>query len=118
LTYLYTGTHRNGDKQVEVERDLLSRDREAVMTKFNIEYDQQSAELIRLETAAELDAKLLSVREAARKQTELQIDLGTSSTPDLVDDLRKETVARTREAVHRAQRSLACHKLALIKGDL
>ena len=118
LTYLYAGTHRTGDKHVEVQRSLLSRDREAMMTKLNVDYNDQSAELVRLENAAELDTKILVVREAARKQTELQIDHGTSSTQDLVDDLRKETVARTREAVHRAQRSLACHRLALIKGEL
>lgn len=117
LTYLYAGTHRKGDQNLAVQRALISEEREVVMTRVNLEYNEHRAELARLEAAAELDAKLLQVREAARKQTELQVELGTSSTSDLVNDLTQEAQARSRQAVHRAQRSLACHRLALIRGE-
>lgn len=117
LTHLYAGTHRNGDRNLAVQRSLISEEREMVMTRVNLEYNEHRAELTRLEAAAGLDAKLLQVREAARKQTELQVELGTSSTSDLVGDLTQEAQARSRQAVHRAQRSLACHKLALIRGE-
>lgn len=117
LTHLYAGTHRKGDQNVAVQRSLISEEREVVMTRVNLEYNEHRSELSRLEAAAELDAKLLQVREAARKQTEIQVELGTSSTSDLVGDLTHEAQARSRQAVHQAQRSLACHKLALIRGE-
>lgn len=117
LSYLYTGTHRTGDRQLAVQRSLISREREAVMTRVNLEYDKVAAEFLRLKAAADLDADLIRVRQGAREQTELQVELGTSSTSDLVDDLTREARAQSREVVHRAQRSLACHRLALIKGE-
>ncbi len=118
LTYLYAGTHRNGREQLAVQRSLLTRQQEAVMTQINVQLDTQRAELGRLDGAIVLDDQLLQLRERARKQTELQLSLGTATMTDLVNDLSREDQARTRRTVHRAQRSLACHQLHFIMGDL
>ncbi len=116
LTYLYAGTHRNGSEQLAVQRALVARQRDTVVKQVNLELDTQTTELHRLDAVIRLDDGLLDVRERARKQTELQLELGTASMTDLINDLTQEDQARTRRAVHRAQRNLACHQLALIKG--
>jgi outer membrane protein TolC len=118
LTYLYAGTHQKGDNQVALQRSLLARQKDAILVQVNVEHKAQSTELSRLDEVIELDEELLQVREQARAQTEMRIELGTAATADLVDDLTQEDQARSRRAVHHAQRNLACHELAFIKGDL
>jgi outer membrane protein TolC len=118
LTYLYAGTWRNGREQLAVQRSLVAREREAVVQRVELELQAQAAELERLDAIIALDDELLSLRERARKQTDLQLQLGTASMTDLLNDLTQEDQARTRRAVHRAQHELACRQVELIKGDL
>lgn len=118
LTYLYTGSHQNGDQQVALQRSLLARERDSVMLRVKVEHDAQSTALGRLDEILALDEQLLKVRESARKQTEVQIELGTATTSDLISDLTQEDQAKSQRAVHRAERSLACHELAFIRGEL
>ncbi len=118
LSYLYTGTHRNDTRQVAVQRSLLERERDAVMMQVNVERAAQSTEIARLDEVIALDEGVVHLRESARKQTEAQIALGTAATADLVSDLTEEDRAKSQLAVHQAQRSLACHELALIDGRL
>jgi len=117
LTYLYAGTRGNGREQLAVQRALVARERDAVVKQVNVQLDTTTAELRRLDAVIELDDGLLDMRSRARKQTELQLELGTASMTDLINDLTQEDQAKTRRAVHRAQRTLACHKLSLIKGN-
>jgi outer membrane protein TolC len=117
LTYLYAGTHRNGGEQLAVQRSLVERERENVVQQVNLQLDSQTTELRRLDAVISLDDELLQVRERARKQTELQLEHGTASMTDLINDLTQEDLAHSRRAVHHAQRDLACQELALIKGD-
>lgn len=118
LTYLYAGTRKNDREQLAVQRSLISRQEQAVKTQIEIQLAEQRAELHRLESNLEIDEQLVQAREQARKQTDLQLSLGTATMTELVDDLSLEDRARTTRAVHRAQRSLACHQLAFIKGEL
>ena len=57
------------------------------------------------------------MRERVRKQTELQLTLGTATMTDFISDVTQEDLARSRRAVHRAQRGLACHQLEFITGE-
>jgi outer membrane protein TolC len=118
LTYLYTGTWQNGRDQLTVQRSLVAREREAVVKQVELELQAQATELERLDAVIALDDELISLRERARKQTDLQLQLGTASMTDLLDDLAQEDQARTRRAVHRAQHELTCRQLELIRGDL
>jgi outer membrane protein TolC len=118
LSYLYTGKRHKAGQQLAIQRSLLARQQDAVMTQVHVQLDSQHAELARLSGAIKLDDELLQLREGARKQTELQLSLGTATMTDLVADLSEEDRARSQGAVHRAQRDLACHQLAFIKGDL
>jgi outer membrane protein TolC len=118
LTYLYAGTHQNGSKQLAVQRALVARERDTVIKQVNLALDTQTTELARLDAVIALDDELFQLREHARKQTELQLELGTASMTDLINDLSQEDLARSRRAVHRAQQELSCHQIALIKGDL
>lgn len=118
LSYFYTGTHGNGRDQLVVQRSLVARQRDAVVKQVNLQLDTQNTELARLDAAIAVDEKLVGVRERARQQTELQLELGTASMTDLISDLTQEDQARTQRSVHRAQRDLACRRAALIKGDL
>ena len=118
LTYLYTGTRGNASKQREVQQQLLDRQRDSFMMQVRVQLDGQFAEVERLRSAMRIDEALLEARIKARKQTELQLSLGTATMNDLVGDLSLEDQARSRLAVHRAQSSLACHQLALIQGKL
>lgn len=118
LTYLYSGRHQQATRQLSVQRSLIARQQDVVRKGVQLQLDAQQVELGRLDAAILLDEELLRLRESARKQTELQLSLGTATMTDLVNDLSEEDRARTRGAVHRAQRSLACHQLAFIKGEL
>jgi outer membrane protein TolC len=118
LTYLYAGTHGNSREQVAVQRSLLARQRDAVMLQVHVQLETQRAELRRLDAAIAMDDELVDVRERARKQTELQLSLGTATMTDLVNDLSQEDQARSQRVLHGAQRNLACHQLAFIMGDL
>lgn len=117
LTHLYAGTWRKGREQLAVQRSLVAREREAVVKRIDLELQAQATELERLDAVIALDDELLSLRERARKQTDLQLQLGTASMTDLLNDLTQEDQARTQRAVHRAQHDLACRQLDLIKGD-
>jgi outer membrane protein TolC len=117
LTYLYAGTWQNGREQLTVQRSLVAREREAVVKRIDLELQAQATELERLDAVIALDDELISLRERARKQTDLQLQLGTASMTELLDDLTREDQARTRQAVHRAQRELACRQIEWIKGD-
>ena len=118
LSYLYTGKRSKARQQLEIQRSLLARQHDAVINGVHVQLDSEHAELDRLDVAIELDDQLLHLREGARKQTELQLSLGTATMTDLVKDLSDEARARSQGAVHRAQRDLACHQLAFIKGEL
>lgn len=118
LTYLYAGTHQNGDRQVALQRSILARQRDSLMLQVKVEHEGKSTALDRLNQILSLDEQLLKVRENARKQTEVQVELGTASTSDLVSDLTQEDQAKSQRTVHRAERSLACHELAFLRGDL
>jgi len=118
LTYLYADTRGNTREQVAVQRSLLDRQRDAVMMQVRIQLETQRAELRRLDAAIAVDDELVTLRERARKQTELQLSLGTATMTDLVNDLSQEDQARSQRVVHGAQRDLACHQLAFIMGDL
>ena len=118
LTYLYSGTRSNARRQLEIQRSIIARQQDVVMTQIQVKLDSQQAELNRLVNTIELDDRLLKVRNDARHETELRLKLGTATMTDLVSDLSEEARAQTKIAVHRAQRNLACHQLAFIKGDL
>ncbi len=118
LTYVYAGTRQNGREQLAVQRSLVARERDTAVKQVNLQLDTQTTELGRLDAVIAIDEELMQVRERVRKQTELQLELGTASMTDLMNDLTQEDQARSRRAVHHAQRNLACHQLALIKGDL
>ncbi len=118
LTYLYAGTRGKSREQLEVQRSILARQEEAVVKQVHVQLDTQNAEFLRLESAVLLDDELVELRERARAQTEVQVSLGTATVSDLINDLSQEDQARSRRAIHRAQRDLACHQLALITGDL
>ncbi|HVV84450.1 MAG TPA: TolC family protein [Kofleriaceae bacterium] len=118
LTHVYAGTRRKARAQVSVQEAQLGRQRDAVVTQINVELDTQRAEVARLDRILALDAKLVDVRERARGFTETQLDLGTATMTDLINDLTQEDAARSKLTVHQAQRALACHQLALIVGDL
>jgi outer membrane protein TolC len=118
LTYLYAGTGSNGREQLTVQRSLVARQREAVVKQVNLQLETQNTEIARLDAVVALDNELVGVRERARNQTELQLQLGTASMTDLISDLTQEDQARTQRSVHRALRDLACRQAALIRGDL
>ncbi|MBK9035661.1 MAG: TolC family protein [Myxococcales bacterium] len=118
LTYLYAGTRRKARRQLAVQQALLARSRDAVVTQVNVQLATQRAELTRLDAALVIDAQLVDVRARARAYTETQLALGTATMTDLVNDLTQEDLARSKRVVHQAQRSLACHQLAFIVGDL
>jgi outer membrane protein TolC len=118
LTYLYTGKRRNARDQLEVQRSLLARQHDAFMTQVQVELDAQHAELRRLDEALALDARIVAAREGARKQTELQLELGTATMADLIGDLTQEDQVRAKRVVHQIQRHQACHQIDFIAGDL
>ncbi len=118
LTYLYTGKRNTEKEKLAVQRSLLARQQDSVMSKVHVQLESEHAELERLDSAIKLDAQLLQLREGARKQTELQLSLGTATMTELVSDLSEEDRVRSQAAVHRAQRDLACHQLAFIRGEL
>ena len=118
LTYLYSGTRQNGREQLAVQRSLVARERERVQQQVKLELDAKGSDAKRLAELIALDEEVLAVRERARKQTEVQLELGTASMTDLINDLTQEDQARSQRAVHRALRNLACHELALIRGEL
>ncbi|MGD8858845.1 MAG: TolC family protein [Myxococcales bacterium] len=117
LTYLYAGTHGKSHEQLAIQRALVDRKRDALMTRINVELETQRADLERLDATIELDSELLGVREKARKQTETQLALGTATMTDLINDLTLEDQARTRLAVHHTQRDHVCHEVALTTGN-
>jgi outer membrane protein TolC len=118
LTYLYTGTHRKAQRQAELQQALLSKQQAAVLSQINVQLDTQRAEIARLDAGLLLDDELIGLRGKARQQTETQLALGTATMTDLVNDLTQEDQARSKQALHRAQRSLACHQLELAAGNL
>ncbi len=118
LTYIYSGTHSNTRRQLEIQRSLIARQQDVVMTQIQVKLDSHHAELNRLVNTIELDDQLLKVRQDARQETEFRLKLGTATMTDLVSDLSDEVRAQTQIAVHRAQLNLECHQLAFIKGDL
>lgn len=117
LTYLYAGTHGKAREQLAIQRSLINRKRDGLMTQINVELDAQRAELQRLDATIELDTELLAVRHDAREQTETQLSLGTATMTDLINDLTREDQARSRLAVHHTQRNQVCHEVALITGN-
>lgn len=118
LTYLYAGTHRKAQRQAELQQALLSKQQAAVLSQINVQLDTQRAEIARLDAGLLLDDELIGLRGKARQQTETQLALGTATMTDLVNDLTQEDQARSKQALHRAQRSLACHQLELAAGNL
>jgi hypothetical protein len=118
LSYLYDGSHDNSREQLAVQKSLIDRQRDALMTQIHAELDGQDAELLRLQRTLELDDKLLQLREQVSKQTEIQLSLGTSTMTELIGDLSQEDAARARRSVHLAKRELACKTFSFIKGEL
>ena len=118
LTSLYAGTHQNGRKQTAVQRSLVAREQDRVLKQVKVESDTRDSEVKRLEATLAVDDELVQIREKATKQTEMQFTLGTVSMTDLIADLTSEDQARSKREIHRAERNLACHERALIKGDL
>ena len=118
LTYLYSGTHRQARAQLAKDRAVVDKQQEALLIQVNTELSQQQAEVQRLDATLALDAELVALREGARKQVEVQLELGTATMTDLLNDLSQEDQARSQLAIHRYQRSLACHEIALTLGEL
>ncbi len=118
LTYLYAGTHRKTQRQAELQQALIGKQQAALMSQINVQLDTQRAEIARLDAGMLLDEELIGLRGQARQQTETQLALGTATMTDLVNDLTQEDQARSKLALHRAQRSLACHQLELAVGNL
>ncbi|MEZ4399190.1 MAG: TolC family protein [Kofleriaceae bacterium] len=118
LTHLYAGTRAKTRQQLEVQRALLDRQRDAVLTQVEVQLDAQRAEIGRLDATLALDEQLAQVRVQVRGETETQLRLGTATMTDLITDLSQEDLAQSKLVVHRAQRSLACHQLAFIQGEL
>lgn len=118
LTYLYAGTHRKARSQLSIQRSLVDKQEDALMVQVNAELASYRADVERLDAAVALDAELLELREGARKQVETQLALGTATMTDLLSDLGQEEQARTQLAIHRHQRSLACHQIAMTLGKL
>lgn len=117
LTQLYARTRDKASRQLAVQRRLLDRQRDAVITQINVQLDTEREQVARLDAALRIDAELLDVRERARVITESQLTLGTATVTDFVNDVSQEDLARSKLAVHRAQRSLACQQLGFIAGE-
>lgn len=118
LSRFYTRSHTTLSRQTTVQRALLDRQRDAVATQIEVQLDTQRAEVGRLDESLVLDQQLVAIRELVRVQTETQLALGTATMTDLVNDLSQEDQSRSRLAIHKTQRNLACHELAFIRGDL
>jgi outer membrane protein TolC len=118
LSFLYSGTWQNGARQTKIQRSILAQERERVLKQVEVDLASRDTELARLDAILAIDDELVQVREKASEQTEKQFTMGTVSMSDLINDLTQEDQARSKREIHRAERNLACHEQALIRGDL
>ncbi len=117
-TYYYVGVglswnilnwnkQKNQKKLLDVKNDILETQRRTFDKNVNIQVSDDLANIRKYEEMIAKDADIISLREKIRLTASSQLDNGTITSSQYIDELNRETRARLDQEMHRIRLSKA-----------
>jgi outer membrane protein TolC len=93
-------TRKNNISQIDMSRLQIDLQKETFLYNINLKKTQESIAIDRMRDVMATDDKIIELRGAIRKRTEIQIENGTATIGDLLRDLHSENLARQNKVAH------------------
>lgn len=117
LSYLYAGSQKNEIEQFGVNRKKIESLKQSFLLASNIKLANQKAEIDRLQSLLDSDAKLVEIRTEIRKTADAQLANGVISASDYITEVNNEILARQTLSIHQVQLLQAKASLKVITGE-
>jgi outer membrane protein TolC len=117
LSYLYAGSQKNEIEQFGVNRKKIESLKQSFLLASNIKLANQKAEIDRLQSLLDSDAKLVEIRTEIRKTADAQLANGVISASDYITEVNNEILARQTLSIHQVQYLQAKANLKVITGE-
>jgi outer membrane protein TolC len=114
---LYAGSQKNEIEQFGVNRKKIESLKQSFLLASNIKLANQKAEIDRLQSLLDSDAKLVEIRTEIRKTADAQLANGVISASDYITEVNNEILARQTLSIHQVQYLQAKANLKVITGE-
>ena len=116
LSYLYTGTRKLELQQLTLNRSIVDKQEQAFLISTQAQVEAQNGEIAKLEKMLKTDNEILALRKKISTTTQFQLDHGTATMTDVINDLNLEDQAIMRKLTHSVQLAQAKFQVALLRG--
>lgn len=93
-------TRGNNLSQLNLNRSLISNQRETFLYNINLQSTQQNIAVNRMHEVMKDDDEIINLRTSIRQRTEVGVQNGTQTVNDLLRDLHAESLARQNKVTH------------------